>query len=956
MLRIRTGYSFRVATGKLVDVIERLKEIGAPAAPITDRASTFGFCRWAKLCEKNNIKPVFGVELAVTTNADIRERKAPIDHWTFFGMADVKHVNQLVDKATEQFYYEPRLTYAQAQGAQGVFKLMGKRSLLDEVTPAEDVFVPLGPSTALGYYQKAKDLGFQFAATSDNFFVTPDDLGFYEVVTGIKSSTQIYDQYIQNEKQWRESVVHLGCTEEELQSAMMNSWQILEGCNLTLAQAEMAHPERPAPLYDICVEGAKKLGVDLTDPVYEARLKRELDLIHEKNFEDYFYIVADICEYAKSIMLVGPARGSSCGSLVCYLLGITTIDPIPYGLIFERFIDINRADMPDIDIDFSRVHRDKVFTHLEKRYGARHVARLGAVAMYQAKSALKESGGALEVPAWKCEKVASDAVLIKRRDGDERSDRTLEDTLRQKPEGIELLSEFPELAISFGMEEHPRHYTQHAAGVVVSKDPITDCVAVDQRTGAAMCDLKDAETLNLLKIDALGLTQLSIFEDTLQLAKLPRDTLDSIPLDDPAAFQVLNDHKFSGIFQFEGAALRGVVEQTGVESLDDMIAILALARPGPLDSGGTQNWIDRKKGVKPVEYWHPLFEPILKETYGVITYQEQVMRIAREIGGLSWGDVTKLRKAMSKSLGKEAMNVFGEPWKKGATERGIDPEDAERIWDSLCTYGAYGFNKSHSVAYGIVAYQCCWLKAHYPSEFAAASLTHIDHANTQKQLAFLREVNAEGINYVPIDKDHSGLKWSVKRSGNERILVGPLTNIEGIGPKMAQGIISARVRNEPMQSRAEKLLANPKTPLDSLWPIRDAIARIMPDPTKRNITAPITAIPDIHDSESSFVFLGSPTKITPRDLNEPHYADRRGYEIEHGPTKILNLWVTDDEEQIFVRIDPKAFEKHGQDIINRGREGKSIYAFKGTCTLIDGEFRFFSCNMVRYIGDITDGR
>jgi DNA polymerase III alpha subunit len=305
----------------------------------------------------------------------------------------------------------------------------------------------------------------------------------------------------------------------QLEDALALARRALErSAGIPLPKASLPHPERKATLREMCLHGAEERGLKvLGDEVYEARLNRELALIEEKDYTDYFYIVSDLCKWAKKNMVVGPARGSSCGSLVCYLLDITDIDPIPYGLIFERFIDVNRDDMPDIDIDFSDKNRHMVFDYLCERYGHDHVARLGTVAMYQPKSSLSEVGTALKIPKWMCDAVADS--MLERSGGDARALFKIEDTLATMPAGQRLVQEYPEVAIVTKFEGHPRHNSTHAAGIVVADKPIYEYVAVDERTGSTMCDKKDAEgAFNLLKIDCLGLTQLSVFEDCLELA------------------------------------------------------------------------------------------------------------------------------------------------------------------------------------------------------------------------------------------------------------------------------------------------------------------------------------------------------------------------------------------------------------------------------------------------------
>lgn len=950
MLKVRTGYSFRNAAGTLSDAAERIKEIGQGFAPITDRASTFGFYRWKKVCEKAGLKPVYGVELMVTDS--INAKKPSSDPWTFIATGSIQPLNELVEMATTQFRYQPLITLDQALEKKGLLKMTGHAppARIWSMEPQYDVAVGVMPSTPVGVAKRASAGGWQMVASSDNRFLRPQDQGFYELLTGRNAQSQSYSQWLLGENEWLNSVAHLPLSGDQLLAARNLAQDWLSQCDTQLSTSSLPRIDTHQTLLDMCDVGAAALGCDISQPVYAERLKKELDLIHAKGYEDYFYIVADICNWARSRMIVGPARGSSCGSLVCYLLGITTVDPIPFGLIFERFVDINRSDMPDIDIDFSDQQRKQVFKYIEEKYGRERVARLGTVAMFQPRSALAEVGAGLNIPKWKCDAVAES--MIERSSGDSRALNKLEDTLRSMPAGQRLLEEHPEASIVSQFEGHPRHYSQHAAGVVISSEPIAKFVATDHRTGATMCDKKDAEDgYNLLKIDCLGLTQLSVFEDALALAGLPHDHLESLPLDDPEAFKVLNDAKWSGIFQFNGMALQSITKQFHVDKFDDIVSVTALGRPGPLASGGAHEWIRRRNGTNPVTYPHPIFESYLKDTLGIVLYQEQVMEIGRQVGDLSWEQVTLLRKAMSKSLGKEYFDQFGDPWKAGAIAKGVDPVKAEKIWDDLCAYGAWSFNKSHSVAYGLISYWCCWLKAHFPFEFAAATLNH--ESDPSRQIMLLREMKAEGYDYVPIDKDISDRKWAVGNHNGERYLVGPLQNVKGIGPKMVSQIVSARKRKEPMPARALKLLTNPKTDIDSLWPIRDGFNRLLPDPLAKNIVTHPTPIIDaqVCGDDQTFLFFCTLSKINPRDENEVIIVARRGYEIKDGKTTSLNLQLTDDTDTIFGKITRNDYERMGKEIVDRGRVGKALYAIKGKMRA-NTSFRMVTVTGVRYIGDL----
>ncbi len=1204
--RIRTGYSFRSAVGRIDEVITRLKEIGSTYAPITDTASTFGYVKWNKAAKKAGLKTVYGVELAVTNS--INEKKPSVDYWTFIAKDSLVPINEIIGKATSQFRYQPLLTLEQALERTDVFTIVGHRADFTKIPAREGLFFGLGPALSKGQLKRAIEGGLAPITVSDNRYPSEGGQGLYETICGRGASTQSYPQWIMGDQEWMLNCKRFDLPGDEYSRTMCTALGrrdlVFTQSTATLLPAEMVHPERPKTLEAMCRDGAERLGCDLSRPEYAARLKRELDLIAEKEFEDYFYLVADICQWARERMIVGPARGSSCGSLVCYLLRITTVDPIPYGLIFERFIDINRSDLPDIDIDFPEHRRSEVFEYVAKKYGREKVARLGTVAMYQPRSALKETAGAMDIAPWLLDPVMD--AIIERSSGDARALQTTEDTLRGTQAGQEFLDKYPEMLIATKMEGHPRHSGQHAAGIVITERPVKEYVAVDQRTGATQCDKKDAEELNLLKIDALGLTQLSIFERALDLAHLPRDHLFSIPLDDPAAFDVLNQKKYSGIFQFNGLSLQSISDRLSnvncrIDCLNDIVAITALGRPGPMTAGGTDHWIQVRTGQKEETYPHPLFESHLKSSLGVVTYQEQVMTIGREIGGLSWEDVTALRKAMSKSLGKEFFDQYGDKWKNGAREKGIPEEILTKVWDDLCAYGSwclsgdsrianphpnqhaprreytikelyesqglnpegksgqskkrqkimmwdgtgirpfenclisysgkattfeittktfkkiratpehefltkegwvklkdlrpgveiaiqgerqltdrkkktntgsgahnwnnYGkegkeflngdrgnrkkvlardpvcarcneaetqevhhknadhkdnrmenligvcrkchkmyhremgvvprpfdkgyalgwdeietiwdwgeedvydismpaphhnfvsngivvhncFNLSHALAYGLVSYYCCWLKAHYPLEFAAATLSYTDSPETQ--IKMLREMANEGVEYLPADIDYSSDTWTVKKGGNWNHLVGPLDNVVGVGPKMMSTIMSCRARGEPLPERARKLLENPKTKIDSLFPIRDSIDRLLPDPKAANIVSTPRKIKDIqvNGSEYEVVTLCCAENIKPRNENEEALLAKRGGKRIEGASDFLNLRLADDTDVIFAKVNRWDFARLGKPIVERGKAGKALYAIKGN---VPRGFRMISVKAVKYIGDM----
>jgi hypothetical protein len=420
-------------------------------------------------------------------------------------------------------------------------------------------------------------------------------------------------------------------------------------------------------------------------------------------------------------------------------------------------------------------------------------------------------------------------------------------------------------------------------------------------------------------------------------------------LDDKEAFMVLNERRYAGIFQFNGLALQTLTNQIQVNELNDIIAITALARPGPLNSGGARTWVLRKTGQEPIRYPHEVFAPYMLDTMGIVIYQEQILQIGREVGGLTWGEVTELRKAMSKSLGKEYFDKFGDRFKLGAAKFNIPPEIVAKVWDDLCAYGAWSFNKSHSVAYGIVSYWCCWLKAHYPVEFAAATLSHMKEVD--EQITMLRELSKEGIDYLPVDAELSTDKWAVgyDKRKRKKVLIGPVSNVKGIGPKLTAEIISSRKRNEPISARAAKLLTKPKTSLDSLWPVRDRFNEIMPDPAEKNIFTPPTAVEDVQlrGEEYEVLLFVVMSKINPRDENEAINVAKRGGKLVTDHKTSLNLQMSDDTGTVFGKVNRFDYEKIGKEIVDRGGIGKAMYAIKG---FVPKDFRMVKIKRVRFIG------
>lgn len=909
-MRIRSGYSFRVAYGFLEDVIKRVE---TPYAPLTDRGSAYGFNRWRKLCKTSGLKPIFGTEIAVTDSPNAKVMN--LSHVTLIATTSLAPLNSVLELAFSKFRYEPVINYADLNNIDKSIKvILGRRIDPALIDSHRDWYYAKGPSTIPFMDRAAEERGWKPIASSDNLYPAPEDRHAFQLLLGRQASTQTWAQHILSDSELRQYAD---------QQAFDNRDALASLCTADMLQPTLVKPKTDMDVEAWCDAGAAELGVDMTRPEYAARLVRELQVIHQLKFDDYFLIIADLVRYAKTEMFVGPARGSSCGSLVCYLMGITTVDPIKHELLFERFLDPGRTDLPDIDIDFSDQNRDKVFQYLSDKYGRDHVARLGTVSFFRERAFAKDIGAGLGVPAFKFENVLNH---IEKNEGN----TTLAMALHNTQDGIKLLREHPSLEIVSRIEGHPRHHSTHAAGVVVTDLPVHEYVAVDARSNTAEIDKKDAEDLGMLKIDALGLKQLSIFEDCLQLIGKPNKWLVDVPLDDEAAFKVLNDKLFSGVFQYNGRAVQQVSSSFHIVEFEDMVATTSLARPGPLGAGGTEKWIAVRTGRSTAKIEHSAFEPILARTKGIVLYQEQVMQAGRDIGGMSWERVTKLRKAVQYFGGSKGMEEFRDEFMTGASSLSIPEDVAKRFWDDLLTYGSYAFNRSHAVAYSMISYWCCYLKAHHSLEYAAAMLNH--EADSSRQRLMLKELEAEGVKYKPVDPETSGMKWQVTAKG----LVGPLTLVKGLGERTAREYLRARERGEVLPKRAVKLLREPDTPLDSLSPISDAISKNHPDLTEINIFSTPTPVETLGSgAQRNLLLFLRLVKATPRK------------DEKSDGTKMTAI-MEDDTSEIKVFFNPTKYQEFGQKMLDTGRAGKTLWAIKGSQP--EGGGIIFA-DMIRYLGE-----
>lgn len=952
-LRVHTEYNFRHSYGKLDAVLDQAR--GAAMA-ITDRG-TWGHVQFYHKALKRGIRPLLGAEVAVIP--ELVAQRLPYRSMVLLARtsAGLSELYGAMTKANAQHYYWPRLTYADInQLSDEVLVLAGPHPDLTRLTRRENVFLELQPSAPVWTQHALRQYAdWPTVVTADNAYPAMSDRTAYEVMMGREAQYRTTPMHLPTEDEFRLAIpgvtdAHFALTE-----------RIASLCQATLPKAENVHYPTVVSLRSLCETGAGPLGIDLTNPVYAQRLERELALIEEKRFTDYFLVIADMVQTAKQTMLVGPARGSSAGSLVCYLTGITDVDPIKHQLMFERFIDVTRADLPDIDIDFPDLKREQVITHLQQRYGAANVGRIGTISRYKAKSAIGDVAKALGIPLWDLKDFTG--AIIERSTGDARAQFCLADAL-ELDIGKATLAKYPGLAMTAALEGHARHSGMHAAGLIVANQPVSTYCTIDH-TGAAQLDKYDAERLGILKIDALGLRTLTVLEDVLDQLGRPAEWLRTYPLDDAEAFAVFNAERWAGLFQFEGYALQSLTRQMKVQEFTDIVAITALARPGPLHCGAATDFIQRRIGREPIQPLHALAEPLTADSYGIVIYQEQVMAVGRVIGQLSWEDVSQLRKAMSKSLGEEFFNQYWVKFEAGAITQGLASDEARAIWEKICTFGSWAFNKSHAVSYGLLSYWCAVLKARHPLEFAAACLRHAKDEPQSQRL--LRELLRSGVAVRPFDPARSQLDWTVQ----DGVLLGGLLAVKGIGPAKAKALLRAR-DSGTLTVAQRRLLAACQTPYDDLFEGQRCWG-VLYDPTQWTMSqqrgrrvwqVPLTperqltlgpmsdgdppvvvAIETIQDN-GEYVFLGKLMEKNLRDLNEYGNVVKRGGRLVERNNLFLNLMLEDDSGSILATIDRWLYPTLGKPIIEAGKIG-DWYLWRG---IIAHQWRKVLVRGVRWLG------
>lgn len=862
------------------------------AVGVADIDNTFGHIKLQDVCLEKDIKPIFGVRLMVIKKK-IPKTKIFGPHYIFIArnIKGLQEIYRLVELAYNNFYYHPFITLNDVQ-------VISKNVIVITDNFESQIrvdYIALTTTTPTNI----AEIDIPKVAINFNYFPTPEDRQTYELFTGGKNfsytEAHTFQQHILSDDEFM-------CIWDE-QEALDNTYVIANMCdNIKIPFAKPIQYKGITTIESLCNRGMKKRGVE-HNLEYKKRMQHELSLIKKKNFGDYFLVVAELIKNTKTQMLVGPSRGSSAGSLVCYLLGITEIDPIKYNLLFERFIDINRSDLPDIDIDFPDVTRQQVIKSLVNRYGEDHVKHIGTISKMKAKSAIGEFASELGIPSSETEDVKND--IIEHPPEHERKNKCIEDTFNSTVSGQNFIDGYPEMRLAENIENHARHSGVHAAGIIICNDKLTQYAGVNNRDNVLMLDHKEAKSIGLLKIDCLGLRTLSILQECAELAGF--DFHDYYTLDpvDKKVFDIFNKGRFSGIFQFEGWAVKHFASSITIKCFEDLSDLIAIARPGPMQVGGADLFINRKNKNKAIEYIsdHPVIKKHTKATQGIIVYQEQFMSICREYAKMSWSDINKLRKAIGYKLGSDYLDKFKDDFIKA-------DKNASKVWRHMIGFGEYGFNRSHSISYALIAYWCAWAKLYHPLEFAAATLNNIK--DEESAVRVLRDmVQNDNIEYTAFDPDKSKIKWSII----DGKLLGGITNIKGIGPRKAKDIIDCRAGRKEFNANMINKLRYATTIFDDLFQCKTFWGHFYEEPEENGLEEPPSYIKDIHEP-GDYIFIGKLIKREIHDLNK--WLIERGETPTSDNPLSLNMQIEDDTDAINCNINRYKF---GRFVKRIGVEG-----------------------------------
>jgi DNA polymerase-3 subunit alpha len=845
-LRLHTEYSVADGLVRIDGAVKRARDIAMPALGLSDLSNTFGWVKFYRAARGAGIKPIFGCDVWISNAAD-RNRPSRllllVQHREGY-----RRLCELLSRAYQHNIHRGRAEIDPAwlaEGSDGLLALSGgdggnvAQAILDDKPDAARAAAAAWAALFPGrYYLELQRYGqphserlidglldvgavlnLPSVATHPIQFLAPDDFKAHEARVCIAEGMMLGDPRrprLFTTEQYFKTPDEMAELFADLPEALQNSVEIAKRCNLTLELGKSKLPDFPTPdgmslddyMRQRSAEGLQirlaKLYPDEATRVakqaeYIARLEFELGTIIQMGFPGYFLIVADFINWAKNNGVpVGPGRGSGAGSLVAYSLGITDLDPLAYDLLFERFLNPERVSMPDFDIDFCQDGRDRVIDYVKQRYGADSVSQIATFGTMAAKAVLRDVGRVLDLPYLFVDKFVK---LVPNELGISLAEaREKEPQIDERAAAEEELAEL--LPLAEKLEGVTRNVGMHAGGVLIAPGKLTDFCPLYQAEGSGSAvsqfDKDDVEAIGLVKFDFLGLRTLTILAEAVRFVRRHADradfNLEDLPLDDRGVYKLFADGNTTAVFQSESRSAKDLEKKLRGDTFEDIIALMALNRPGPLGSGMVDDFIARKQGKQKPEYFHPDLEPVLKSTYGIIVYQEQVMLVAQILAGYSLGGADLLRRAMGKKKAEEMAQqraIFLE----GAKQRGVDDKVSGRLFDLMEKFAEYGFNKSHSAAYALIAYHTAWLKAYYPAEFMAATMSS-EMSDTDKVRIFYEDCRANGLTMLPPDINQSIYRFEPVSKTDIRYGLGA---IKGSGEAAIGAIVAEREANGPFK-------------------------------------------------------------------------------------------------------------------------------------------------------------
>ncbi|MBA4416348.1 MAG: DNA polymerase III subunit alpha [Syntrophus sp. (in: bacteria)] len=841
-LHMHTQFSLLDGAIRFDRLFRLAKEYGMGACSITDHGNMFGAVDFYFTAKQFGIKPIIGCETYIAPKSRFDQKKVRGEdnafHIVLLAMNNQGYQNllKLVSFAhLEGFYYVPRIDKELLRKYhEGLICLTAcikgeipsmilrddERNIRDRVEEYHSIFgerlyfelqdngIPEQTKINEGLARLSKEYGIPLVATNDCHYLRKEDAKAHELLLCIQTGKTMNDKdrlSFQTEEFYFKSKEVMESAFAQYPEALSNTVKIADMCNVEIDSKTYHFPEFKPPeglgideyFEKLCEKGFQSrlehigLSYDIfteeTKRTYRERLLYEIEVIKRIGFASYFLIVADFIQYAKGEGIpVGPGRGSAAGSLVAYCLAITDIDPIKYDLIFERFLNPERVSMPDIDVDFCKKRRDEVIRYVTEKYGKDNVAQIITFGTMQSKAAVRDVGRALGIPYAEVDKIAKMVTS---------ADNGIEKSMKDEPQLAELyrtdgkIKELLDNAIV--LEGLARHASTHAAGIVIANKHLSEYLPLYKGSRDEIITqyaMKIIEKIGLIKIDFLGLETLTIIDEARKLLKAQGIEIDitNIPLDDRKTYELLAAGNTSGVFQLESRGMKDLLTKLKPSKFEDIMPLIALYRPGPLKSGMVDEFIKRKNNPSLVKYETPLLEGVLKDTYGVIIYQEQIMKIATVLAHFSIKDADSLRKAMSKKV-PEQIEAYREQFMTGATANGVAPTAAQKIYDVILQFGEYGFNKSHSTAYGLISYQTAYLKAHYYVTYFAAILTS-EVNDTDKMVKYVTECREDGIEILPPDINKSDKSFTVVGG---KIRFG-LSGIKNVGDAALESILAVR--------------------------------------------------------------------------------------------------------------------------------------------------------------------